>query len=84
VTKHNLSTNYLQVEILYEHLQGMPLPRLIRQCWTGKVLETYTYRYLNQVPLRDGDDASWSTGANSPSLVLMAKLPTKMLLRPIT
>jgi len=44
-------------KVLYEHLQGMPLPRLIRQHWTGKVLETYTYRYLNQVPLRDGDDA---------------------------
>jgi len=44
-------------KVLYEHLQGMPLPRLIRQRWTGKVLETYTYRYLNQVPLRDGADA---------------------------
>jgi len=25
--------------------------------WTGKVEETYTYRYLNGVPLKDGDDA---------------------------
>ena len=44
-------------KVLYEHLEGMPLPRLVRQRWTGKVLETYTYRYLNQVPLRDGADA---------------------------
>ncbi len=44
-------------KVLYEHLEGMPLPRLIRQRWTGKLIETYTYRYLNQVPLRDGDDA---------------------------
>jgi len=44
-------------KVLYEHLEGMPLPRLIRQRWTGKVPETYTYRYLNQVPLRDGADA---------------------------
>jgi len=43
--------------VLYEHLQGIPLPRLVRQRWTGKVLETYTYRYLNQVPLRDDADA---------------------------
>lgn len=44
-------------KVLYEHLLGMPLPRLIRQHWTGKLHETYTYRYLNQVPLRDGADA---------------------------
>jgi hypothetical protein len=42
---------------LYEHLAGITLPTVIRQRWTGKVLHTYTYRYLNQVPLRDGDDA---------------------------
>jgi hypothetical protein len=29
----------------------------MRKRWTGKVEETYTSRYLNQVPLRDGDDA---------------------------
>ena len=44
-------------ETLYEHLEGIPLPTLIRQRWTGKVEETYTYRYLNQVPLRNADDA---------------------------
>lgn len=42
---------------LYEHLTGITLPTLVRQHWTGKVLHTYTYRYLNQVPLKDGDDA---------------------------
>ena len=42
---------------LYEHLDGIDLPTVIRQHWTGKVLHTYTYRYLNQVPLREGDDA---------------------------
>lgn len=44
-------------ETLYEHLEGISLPTLIRKRWTGKLEETHTYRYLNQVPLRDGDDA---------------------------
>ncbi len=42
---------------LYEHLEGIDLPTLTTKRWTGKVEETYTYRYLNGVPLRDGDDA---------------------------
>lgn len=42
---------------LYEHLEGIDLPTLTTRRWTGKVEETYTYRYLNGVPLRDGDDA---------------------------
>lgn len=42
---------------LYEHLQGMDLPTLPTKRWTGKVEETYTYRYLNGVPLKDGNDA---------------------------
>ncbi len=42
---------------LYEHLEGIKLPTLTRKRWTGKVEETYTYRYLNGVPLRDSDDA---------------------------
>jgi hypothetical protein len=42
---------------LYEHLDGIDLPTVITKHWTGKVEETYTYRYLNGVPLKDGDDA---------------------------
>lgn len=42
---------------LYEHLEGMSLPTVTTKRWTGKVEETFTYRYLNRVPLRDGDDA---------------------------
>jgi hypothetical protein len=42
---------------LYEHLEGLSLPTVIRTKWTGKVEEIYTYRYLNRVPLKDGDDA---------------------------
>jgi hypothetical protein len=42
---------------LYEHLEGIDLPTLTTKRWTGKVAETYTYRYLNGVPLKDGDDA---------------------------
>ena len=42
---------------LYEHLEGIELPTLTRTHWTGKVEETYTYRYLNGVPLKDGEDA---------------------------
>ena len=42
---------------LYGHLDGVNLPTVIQTRWTGKVEETYTYRYINGVPLRDGDDA---------------------------
>jgi hypothetical protein len=42
---------------LYEHLEGLELPTVITKRWTGKVEETYTYRYLNGVPLRDSHDA---------------------------
>ncbi|NJN86227.1 MAG: transposase [Leptolyngbyaceae cyanobacterium SL_7_1] len=42
---------------LYEHLAGIGLPTVTTKRWTGKVEETYTYRYLNSVPLRDSDDA---------------------------
>ena len=42
---------------LYEHLEGIELPTLTSKRWTGKVEETYTYRYLNDVPLRDGETA---------------------------
>ncbi len=42
---------------LYEHLEGVELPTITTKRWTGKVEETYTYRYLNGVPLKDGEDA---------------------------
>lgn len=42
---------------LYEHLEGIDLPRVIVNRWTGKVEETWTYRYLNDVPLKDGEEA---------------------------
>lgn len=42
---------------LYEYLDGIDLPTLTAKRWTGKVEETYTYRYLNGVPLKDGHDA---------------------------
>ena len=42
---------------LYEYLEGIDLPTVIVKRWTGKVDETWTYRYLNDVPLRDGADA---------------------------
>jgi len=35
----------------------MALPTVTPQRWTGKVEETWTYRYLNGLPLRDGADA---------------------------
>ena len=44
-------------KILYEWLEGMPLDTLsIKHC-QGKISEIYTYRYVNQIPLRDGEDA---------------------------
>ncbi len=42
---------------LYEHLEGIELPTITTKKWTGKVEKTYTYRYLNGVPLKDSDDA---------------------------
>ena len=42
---------------LYEHLEGIDLQTVITKRWTGKVEETYTYRYLNGVPIRNSDDA---------------------------
>lgn len=42
---------------LYEHLEGIDLPTLSTKRWTGKIEETYSYRYLNGVPLKDGNDA---------------------------
>lgn len=44
---------------LYAHLEGIDLPTVTPKRWTGKVEETYTYRYLNGVPLRDSEDALW-------------------------
>jgi hypothetical protein len=35
---------------LNSHLAGMALPTVTTQRWTGKVQETWTYRYLNGVP----------------------------------
>lgn len=42
---------------LYEWLAGMPLDTLSLKRWRGKVCDIYTYRYVNQIPLRDGEDA---------------------------
>jgi hypothetical protein len=42
---------------LYDHLEGIDLPTVISKRWTGKVEETWTYRYLNDLPLKDGADA---------------------------
>lgn len=42
---------------LYEHIEGVSLPTVIRKKWTGKVEETYTYRYSNGLPLKVSDDA---------------------------
>ena len=42
---------------LYEHLEDIALPTVTTKRWSGKIEQTYTYRYLNGVPLRDGADA---------------------------
>lgn len=50
-------------QTLYEwldFLQAKPnetLPTLTRRHWNGKFAEIWTYRYINQVPLRAGEDA---------------------------
>ncbi len=42
---------------LYEHLEGIDLPTVITTSWTGTYTETSTYRYLNQVPLKNEDES---------------------------
>jgi hypothetical protein len=42
---------------MYEHLEGIALPTVVVNKWTGKFQETYTYRYLNGLPIKDGEDA---------------------------
>jgi len=41
----------------YDYLDGMPLDTLSVKHQKGKAHEVYTYRYVNQIPLRDGKDA---------------------------
>jgi hypothetical protein len=38
---------------LYAYLEDIDLPTLTTKRWTGKVEETYTYRYLNGVLIKD-------------------------------
>ena len=42
---------------LYEWLEGMPLDTFSIKHWKGKIYEIHNYRYVNQIPLRDGEDA---------------------------
>jgi hypothetical protein len=44
-------------QTLYEHLEGVSVPTVVQKRWTGKVEETYTYRYFNQLPLKVSEDA---------------------------
>jgi hypothetical protein len=49
----------LRVRRLFQprYLEGLPLAALSVKYWRGKVCEIYTYRYVNQIPLRSGADA---------------------------
>ena len=41
-----------------EELQAMnAVETLVEKRWTGKTRHTYTYRFVNKVPVRDGEDA---------------------------
>jgi len=41
-----------------EELQAInAVETLVEKRWTGKTHHTYTYRFVNQVPIRDGEDA---------------------------
>jgi len=41
----------------YDYMNGMTIDTVSVKYQKGKVHEIYTYRYVNQIPLRDGDDA---------------------------
>jgi hypothetical protein len=49
-------TLYEWVELLEESVERHTV--VIRR-WNGKIWEVYTYRYANNVPLRDSDDTIW-------------------------
>jgi hypothetical protein len=42
---------------LYDHLKGIDLPTVTTTVNCGRKRHTWRYRYLNDLPLRDGDDA---------------------------
>lgn len=48
-------------QTLYQWLEGLEargaIETVVEKRWTGKKYEIDTYRFVNQVPLRDGDDA---------------------------
>jgi len=44
--------------------EARQLPTVIVKRWTGKVEETYTYRYLNGCRLKTAMMPCWSTGVN--------------------
>jgi hypothetical protein len=51
---------------LYEWLAGVDaagdLPRVTIRRWNGRFHTLHTYRYANDVPLREGEDALWVNG----------------------
>ena len=47
---------YEWVEILEE---GVDRHTVVIRRWNGKIWEVYTFRYANNVPLRDSDDTIW-------------------------
>lgn len=48
-------------QTLYQWLEGLEtrgaIETVVEKRWTGKAYKTDTYRFVNQVPLRDGDDS---------------------------
>ena len=63
---------------LYEFLQGAALQQhTVTERRPGRRTTTYRYRWLEHVPLRDGEDAlQVNTGSVSPSPMLREKPPT--------
>jgi hypothetical protein len=41
----------------YDYINGMTIDTVSVKYQKGKVYEIYTYRFVNQIPIRDGDDA---------------------------
>ena len=48
---------------LYEWIAVLEAAGDLHQCvirrWNGRLREVHTYRYANEVPLREGEDALW-------------------------
>ena len=68
-----------------EELDGLKaVETIVEKRWTGKTHHIDTYRFVNQVPLRDGEDAQMVNWCELTTTLPEAPLCTETLLQPIS